>query len=74
MLAVRLPQELKQRLDTLAKITWRSQSFYVREALTKHIEDLEDVFLAEEALEKFRNSREKAIPLEEMERRFGLDD
>jgi RHH-type rel operon transcriptional repressor/antitoxin RelB len=35
---------------------------------------MEDVYLAEAALERFRASGEKAVTLEEMERRLGLGD
>jgi len=74
MLTIRLPAELEARLNILAKSTKRPKSFYVREALERSLEDIEDVYLAEAALERFRASGEKAIPLEEMERRLGLAD
>jgi len=74
MLTVRLPQEIESRLNVLAEATNRSKSFYVREALKRSLEDLEDVYLAEAALEKFRASGEKAMPLEELERHFALED
>lgn len=50
MLALRLPPELEARLDALAKKTGRTKSFYAREAIAEHIEDLEDLYLAEERL------------------------
>jgi len=74
MLTVRLPAELEARLNILAENTKRPKSFYVREALERSLEDIEDVYLAEAALERFRASGEKAVPLEEMERRLGLAD
>jgi RHH-type rel operon transcriptional repressor/antitoxin RelB len=46
MLALRLPPEIEKRLDALAKKTGRSKSFYAREAILRHIEDLEDYHLA----------------------------
>jgi RHH-type rel operon transcriptional repressor/antitoxin RelB len=46
MLAVRLPKELEERLDSLAKKTGRTKSYYVRRALTDSLDDMEDVFLA----------------------------
>jgi RHH-type rel operon transcriptional repressor/antitoxin RelB len=39
MLALRLPPEIEQRLDALAKKTGRSKSYYAREAILRHIED-----------------------------------
>lgn len=74
MLTVRLPDDIESRLNTLADVTKRPKSFYVREALERSLEDIEDVYLAEAALEKFHASGEKAIPLEELERRLGLED
>ena len=46
MLALRLPPEIEQRLDALAKKTGRSKSYYAREAILRHIEDIEDTYLA----------------------------
>jgi RHH-type rel operon transcriptional repressor/antitoxin RelB len=74
MLTVRLPAELEDRLNILADTTKRPKSFYVREALERSLADMEDVYLAEAALERFRASGEKAVTLEEMERRLGLGD
>jgi RHH-type rel operon transcriptional repressor/antitoxin RelB len=74
MLTIRLPKEMEARLNALAHSTNRSKSFYVREALERSLEDIEDVYLAEAALERFRASGEKGIPLEEVERRLGLAD
>ncbi len=50
MLALRLPPEIEKRLDTLAKKTGRTKSFYAREAILRHIEDLEDYHLARRRL------------------------
>lgn len=33
MLAIRLPEEIEERLDKLAKRTGRSKTFYAREAI-----------------------------------------
>ena len=40
MLALRLPTEIEERLDALAKATGRTKSFYAREAILEHLEDL----------------------------------
>ena len=50
MLAIRLPQEIEQRLSELARKTGRTKTFYAREAILTHLEDLEDLYLAEERL------------------------
>lgn len=74
MLTIRLSAEMETRLNVLADATNRPKSFYVREALERSLEDIEDVYLAEAALERFRASGEKTVPLEEVERRLGLAD
>ncbi len=45
MIAVRLPPAVEKRLERLARKTGRSKTFYVREALLRHREDLEDYYL-----------------------------
>jgi RHH-type rel operon transcriptional repressor/antitoxin RelB len=64
MLALRLPPEIEKRLDTLAKKTGRTKSFYAREAILRHIEDLEDYHLARRRLAR----RAPRVPLEELEK------
>jgi RHH-type rel operon transcriptional repressor/antitoxin RelB len=46
MLAVRITEEMETRLDELAKLTGRPKSFYVREALQSHLDEIEDTYTA----------------------------
>jgi RHH-type rel operon transcriptional repressor/antitoxin RelB len=46
MLAVRIPNKLEARLSKLAKVTGRPKSFYVRQALVTHLEEIEDTYTA----------------------------
>jgi RHH-type rel operon transcriptional repressor/antitoxin RelB len=46
MLAVRLPDEIETRLENLAALTGRPKSFYVREALQAHLDEIEDTYTA----------------------------
>lgn len=73
MLAIRLPEDVEQRLDDLARRTGRSKTFYAREAILEHLEDLEDLYLAEQQLAEIRAGRLKTIPLEEVMSRYGLE-
>ncbi len=50
-LAVRLPPEIEQRLQSLAAKTGRSKASYAREAIVRYLEDLEDEELALERLQ-----------------------
>ena len=74
MIAVRLPQELEERLDRLAKQTGRTKTFYVREAIAEHIAELEDIYLAERVLERVRAGKEDTVQLDDMIARYGVED
>ena len=73
MLAIRLPEKIEKRLARLAKRTGRTKTYYAREAILKHLDDLEDVYLAEKRMEAIESGRTKTIPLEEIMRQHGLD-
>ncbi len=49
MLAIRLPADVEQRLDILAKATGRSKTYYARQAILAHIDALESKAAAERA-------------------------
>jgi RHH-type rel operon transcriptional repressor/antitoxin RelB len=51
MLSIRLPSEVEDRLAELAARTGRTKSFYAREAILLHIEEMEDKYLAIDRLE-----------------------
>jgi RHH-type rel operon transcriptional repressor/antitoxin RelB len=73
MLAIRLPNSIEKRLGRLAKRTGRTKTYYAREAILQHLEELEDIYLAEKRLEAVRSGRSRTIPLEKVMRRYGLD-
>jgi RHH-type rel operon transcriptional repressor/antitoxin RelB len=64
MLALRLPPEIEQRLDALAKETGRSKSYYAREAILRQIDDIEDTYLAR----RRRRRGGSRVTLENLER------
>lgn len=74
MLAIRLPVSIEKRLARLAKRTGRTKTYYAREAILRHLEDLEDVYLAEQVYQRILKGEEKTIPLEEAMKRHGLAD
>jgi RHH-type rel operon transcriptional repressor/antitoxin RelB len=69
MLALRLPPEIEKRLDALAKKTGRTKSYYAREAILRHIEDIEDFHLATRRMKRGG----KRVSLDQLERDLGLD-
>ena len=74
MLALRLPEEIEERLAALAKATGRTKSFYAREAIVEHLDDLEDLFLAEKRLARVRDGKSKPYSLKHVEDELGLAD
>ena len=68
MLAIRLPTDIEERLDRLAKATGRTKTFYAREAI------LEDLYLAEQRLIDNQAGRSRTYTLDEVERELGLAD
>ncbi len=73
-ISVRLPDDIVNRLNQLAALTGRSKSFYITEAILEHLDDLEDIYLAEKRLEDIRAGRTKTVPLEQVMKQYGLED
>lgn len=71
--SLRLPDEVTQRLEHLVALTGRSKTFYMVEAIREHIDDLEDLYLAEQRLIEIRAGRSKTVSLEEVIKRYGLE-
>lgn len=61
MIAVRLPPAVEKRLERLARRTGRSKTFYVREAILQHLEDLEDYYLAVQRLPRRSSQHQRAV-------------
>lgn len=74
MLAIRLPAEVEARLEALAKATGRTKTFYAREAILEHLDDLEDLYLAEQRLMDVRAGRSQPVALDDAMKRHGLED
>ncbi len=74
MLAVRLSPEIEKRLEALARATGRTKTYYVREAIIEHLDDLEDIYLAQNRMEDIRAGRSRTYTLEEVEQNFDLAD
>jgi RHH-type transcriptional regulator, rel operon repressor / antitoxin RelB len=49
------------------------ETSHAREAILRYVEDMEDAYIAEKRLDEFYAAGEKAIPLEEVLKRYGLD-
>jgi RHH-type rel operon transcriptional repressor/antitoxin RelB len=62
---------LKDRLEKLSKATGRSKTYYMIQAIADKIEDLEDLYLAEQILIDIREGRSKTYTLAEVEEQVG---
>lgn len=66
-LSIRVPPEIERRLAELARRTGRSRTFYIKEAILDHLDELEDAYRGEQALREIRESGEPSIPLQDVE-------
>ncbi|MDR2032635.1 MAG: DUF6290 family protein [Azoarcus sp.] len=73
MLAIRLPAEVENRLEALAQATGRTKTFYARKAILEYLDDLEDLYLAEQRLIDIRAGKTKTVPLDEVMKRHGME-
>jgi len=66
-ISIRLTEDEEERLDSLARRTGRSKSFYVKTALHEYLTDLEDAFAADAAIDAFGPGRRRSRPLAALE-------
>ena len=71
--SLRLPDDLSARLGHLAEVTGRSKTFYMIEAIKEYIEDLEDLYLAEQRLINIRAGKTQTISLADMMSRYDVE-
>ncbi len=71
-LAIRLPDEMHERLNRLSQETARPKAFYVKAALDEYLDDIEDAYLAEATVERIKRGEEQVLSAEEFWR--GMDD
>lgn len=69
MLLVKLPSELEERLEVLAKRLGRTKQDVALEAIVEEIQDLEDGLIA---LERMESGDAEFYTLEEVRERLGL--
>lgn len=73
-LSIRLPSDLEARLKDLAAKTGRTKSYYITEAIREHLDDLEDLYLAEQRLTDIRSGKTRTVRIEEVMKRYGVED
>lgn len=72
--AIRLPEETFCRLQALAQKTGRTTTWYIREAIQQHLEDLEDYYLASHVLSEIKKGDEKIYTEKEVRDKLDLGD
>jgi RHH-type rel operon transcriptional repressor/antitoxin RelB len=72
MLGVRLEASLEKRLDTLAKMTGRTKTYYVQRLIAENIDNLEDIYMAQKNLEEVKSGKQKVLSSDEMWESLGL--
>ena len=72
--SLRLPDDVSRRLQRLADRTGRSKTFYMLEAIQEHLDDMEDLYLAEQRLIDLRAGESETVPLDDLMKRYGIDD
>lgn len=71
--SLRLPEDITKRLATLAKRTGRSKTYYMIEAIREHLDDLEDLYLAEKRLTEIRLGKAGTVALGDLMKRHGVE-
>ena len=71
--SIRLDKKLDARLERLARLTGRSKSYFVNQALEEQIQTFEARPFERRAAQP-ADGRERVVPLYELERALGLDD
>lgn len=72
--AVRLSPDEESRLKNLAEKTGRKVSFYIKHAIAEYLDDMEDLYLAEQSLIRVRSGQERTYTMKEVEVALGLGD
>jgi RHH-type transcriptional regulator, rel operon repressor / antitoxin RelB len=70
--AISLPDDIHTRLQSLAAKTGKTASFYIQEAIEEHLDDLEDLYLAENAMNRIKRGESEIVSAEDFW--HGLDD
>ena len=72
--SLRLPEPIAARLASLAQHTGRSKTYYMLEAIARHLDELEDLYLAEQRVIEHRASGQTTVGLAELMREFDVTD
>ena len=72
-ITIDLPPELEARLRALAEETGRNAEEVLRSAIASGLEDMEDLFLAERAVQRLERGESRILSVEEAGAEFDVD-
>ena len=72
--SIQLSSEAERRLEILASQTGRAKEFYLQEIIERGLEDVEDYYLAIDALKRVRKGEEPVYSSAEVRRDLEMDD
>ena len=68
-ISIRIPEELAEELEGIAKETDRTRSYIIQKAIESYVEDLADLQIA---LDRLRDKSDPIITSAEMRKSLGL--
>jgi RHH-type rel operon transcriptional repressor/antitoxin RelB len=71
-ISIRLSPEDEERLAQLAERTGRTKTFYVREAIHAHLDDLEERYWADAAIRDWESAGKPSRPADELWNELGV--
>jgi RHH-type rel operon transcriptional repressor/antitoxin RelB len=71
-IAFRPTAEQEARLDALARRTGRSKSFYLKEALDRYLDELEDIYWSHTVVADWESEGWPTRPLQALKDELGL--
>ncbi len=74
MIAIRMPKDIEERLDRLAKKTGRTKTYYVKEAVLEHLDELEEAYSAKKVFEDVKSGKEETVGIDEIIEKYGMED
>lgn len=72
-LSFRLPDEVADRLQKLANRTGRTKTFYLTEAISEYLDDVEELEILEQRLEELQSGKVKSLTLDELIAKHGVE-
>ncbi|MDU1223601.1 DUF6290 family protein [Varibaculum cambriense] len=72
--SVRMSDKTAEKLDKLSRLTGRSKSYYLREAIESSIDQLLYEYTLLSEVEEIRAGKAKTYSLEEVKAELGLED